>query len=147
MTKLILSFIILSIVGFAVAQQTVLLTVYSDASCATKGPTPTAQNVTNPLSIPVNSCVLSNNLVGNLQYMKFAPCKSSTEGTGYGIFTDKAACEAAAAASLTAQVVMNSCTQQGPDGTLGSYKYTCSPASTISFSLLFAVAPLLAFCL
>jgi hypothetical protein len=143
MTKLILSFIILSIIGFAVAQQTVVRTVYSDASCATPSPTP-QQGVANPLSIPVNSCVLWVNLPGNLQYMKFAPCKSSSEGTGYGIFTDKAVCEAATAASLTAQVVMGSCT---PDATSGSSKYTCSSASTISFSLLFAVAPLLAFCL
>ena len=146
MTKLILSFIILSIIGFAVAQQTVVRTVYSDASCATPSPTP-QQGVANPLSIPVNSCVLWVNLPGppaNLQYLKFAPCKSSSEGTGYGIFTDKAACEAATAASLTAQVVMSSCTPESPSG---SSKYTCSSASTVSFSLLFAVAPLLAFCL
>ncbi len=143
MKKVILSFIILNIIGFAVAQQTVLWTVYSDATCATKGPTPTGQGVANPLIIPVNTCVLWNNIVGNMQYIKFAPCKSSSEGTPYFIFTDRAVCEAATASQLTAQLVMGTCGRR--DG--GSFQVTCSSASTISFSLLFVVAPLLAFCL
>ena len=139
-----LSFIILNVIGFATAQQTVLLTKYSDATCTTKGATPTDQGVANPLSIPVNSCVLWNNVVGNfyLQYIKFAPCKPSSEGTGYLIFVDKATCEAATASQLTGQTVMDSCV---PEATTGSSKYICSSASTISFSLLFVVAHLLAF--
>ena len=146
MKKVILSFIILNIIGFAVAQQTVLYTKYSDATCATKGATPTDQGVANPLSIPVNTCVLWNNIVGNMQYLKFAPCKSSQEGTNYMIFTDKAVCEAATVSQLTGQAVMDFC-MPFATAALGSSKYTCSSASTISFSLLFVVAPLLAFCL
>ncbi len=108
-----LSFIILNVIGFATDQQTVLLTKYSDATCKPKGATPTDQGVVNPLSIPVNSCVLWNNVVGNfyLQYIKFAPCKPSSEGTGYLIFVDKATCEAATASQLTGQTVMDSCVQ------------------------------------
>jgi hypothetical protein len=145
MNKVILSFIVLNVIGFAVAQNTVFYTTFSDTACATKGPPPVDQGIANPLSIPVNSCVLWNNVPGNLQYIKFAPCQPSTAGTGYLLFTDKALCDAATASQLTGQTVMGNCV---PNAGSGSSKYTCpSSASSISFSLLFLVAPLLAFCL
>jgi hypothetical protein len=144
MKTIISSFIILNIIGFALAQQTVLWTRFSDRECRTKGPSPTDQGVANPLIIPVNTCVLWNNIPGNLQYIKFGACKSSSEGSPYLIFADKAVCDAATASQLTAQLVMGTCGIRG-DG--GSIQATCSSASTISFSLLFAVASLLAFCL
>ena len=144
MKKAVLNFIVFNVIGFAVAQQTIVYTKYTNNDCpSTKAPSPTDEGVSNPLIIPVNSCVLWSAVTGKTKYIKVAPCNQKE--SGFMIFTNKTICDAATASQLTDTIYTEGYLHTPWDGTCSSFR--CSSASFLSFSLLFAVTPLLAFCL
>jgi hypothetical protein len=138
MKAAIIAVLALSAISVAVA---VTVNAYTDAACNTLGSNPIL-GLANPSVVPLNTCSKSYTVSGQQLYTKFTAC-TSTAATSQ-TYTDSACSTCIGGGACVPSIdVPDKCTVLDLSG-VGSFKISCSSASTATITFVSVVAAALA---
>jgi hypothetical protein len=119
----------------------VTVTYYSDGGCNTALGN-SFQGVSNPLVVPLTTCVLSRN-AESIVYIKATSCSTTTS---ISVYTDSNCNTLMSPVPPGSPWSVGTCVNTNLPPGAGSLKFTCSSASAASVTLFVAVAALVSLC-